>query len=227
MGCVGIISATGAGFEVESRPAGGLPVAPGGNAGNSSAAGGKASDLVLGSTSRAAPWGRGGRSSGTNATAGGATLPAGGTGSVAGALAFALSLFGSGSRAVCCGSGGKSSDVAEGGVEVVAHGLAGTCPGSGVVSELSWAVRDLESLGLSDSLPSGGKGTESRSPEGGLGGGQGLAPRAVGCPRLVGAGVADACSETDPKAGGADAVMVFESTVAESFAPIASGTGPD
>src|SRR5208337_3790863 len=30
-GCVGSVSATGAGFEIESRPTGGLPVTPGGN----------------------------------------------------------------------------------------------------------------------------------------------------------------------------------------------------
>ena len=125
-GCVGSVSATGAGFEIESRPTGGLPVTPGGNGGNSAAAGGKGSDLVFGSASPGVPWGRGGRSSGTNATAGGAASPAGRTGSVAGALAFTSSRFGSDSEDVCCGSGGKSSDVVTGGgVEVVADGVSG------------------------------------------------------------------------------------------------------
>src|SRR5271157_1327151 len=213
-GCVGSVSATGAGFEIESRPTGGLPVTPGGNGGNSSAAGGKGSDLVFGPASSGASWGRGGRSSGTNATAEGAASPAGRTGSVAGALAFASSRFGSDSRAVCCGSGGKSSDaVTGGGVEVVADGVSGARPGSAVVGELSLAVREVEFLGLSDSLPSGGKGTESRSFEGGSGGGAGLAPGSVGCSRLIRAGVAAGCSETDSGARGVDAAMAFASTV--------------
>ena len=182
--------------------------------------------MVFGSALPAAPWGRGGRSSGTNATAGGRTSPAGATSRVAGALAFASSRFGSDSRAICCGSGGKSSDVVPGGgVEVVTDGIAGACPNSAVVGEPSLAVRGVGFLGLSDSLPSGGKGTESRSFEGGSGGGAGLAPGFVGCSRLIGAGVAAGCSETDSGARGVDTATAFASTGAGGFAPIASGAG--
>src|SRR5271157_936574 len=232
-GCVGFVSATGAGFEIESRPTGGLPVSPGGNAGNFSAAGGKGSDLVFGSASRDSPWGRGGKSSGTNATVGGTASLTEGTGPVAGALAFASSRFVSDWQAICggsggksSGSGGKSSDVVTGGVvEVVADGVAGAWPGSAVAGELSWAVRGDEFLGWSDLLPSGGKGTESRSLEAGSGGGAGLAPVSVGCSGLIGAGVAAGCSETGSGARRADAALAFESTVGGGFAPIASDPG--
>src|SRR5208283_3741538 len=102
----------------------------------------------------------------------------------------------------------------------------GACPGLAVVGELSLAVRGVEFLGLSDSLPSGGKGTESRSLEGGSGGGAGLALGSVGCSRLIGAGDAAGCSETDSGARGVAVAMAFESTVRGGFAPIASDADP-
>src|SRR5271157_2091718 len=52
-----------------------------------------------------------------------------------------------------------------------------------------------------------------------------LAPGSVGCSRLIGAGVAAGCSETDSGARGVDAAMAFASTGAGGFAAIASGTG--
>ena len=105
-GCVGAVSATRAGFEIESRPAGGLPSRL--EVMRATPQRQEARGLTWSSGRRhQARLGGGGRSSGTTAPAWGAASPAGRTGSVAGALAFASSRFGSDWRAVCCGSGGS------------------------------------------------------------------------------------------------------------------------
>jgi hypothetical protein len=122
--CVGAAWVIGSGFEIASGPAGELPVMPEGNAGKSSAAGGKGSVLVFESAPPGAPLGRGGRSSGANATVDGAASPAGETGCEAGALASASACFGSDSEDDGRGSGGNVSDVVPwGGPGAVAEGV--------------------------------------------------------------------------------------------------------
>ena len=125
-GCVGSVSAAGAGFRdrIADLPADCL-VTPGGNGGNSAAAGGKGFDLVFGSASPGALWGRGGDlGNQCNGRGSGVT----GRENRFGGRCFGLYIvsFRFGFGDVCCGSGGKSSDVVTGGgVEVVADGVSG------------------------------------------------------------------------------------------------------